>query len=75
MELNIQEVHYYNELSKNFKVEPILCPYDDSTFAHILMSKIDKEDKIFFDCITCDTKFYPGINLVKRIKDGIKLHS
>jgi hypothetical protein len=72
MELNIQEVHYYNELSNTFKAEPILCPYDDNSFSHILLTKIDGEEKVYFKCITCDTKFYPGINLIKKIKEYIK---
>lgn len=73
MEISIQEVHYYNELVKVFKAEPILCPYDESSFSHIILTKIDDEDKVFFQCITCNTKFYPGLNLIKRIKEYIKV--
>ena len=71
MDLSIQEVHYYNDLVSAYKAEQILCPYDDSTFSHILLTSLDKEAKVFFKCVTCDTKFYPGINLIQRIKSYI----
>lgn len=74
MELSIQEVHYYNDLANSLKAEPILCPYDENSFSHILLTNIDDEEKVYLKCITCDTKFYPGINLIKKIKEYIKIN-
>ena len=71
MDITIQEVHYYNRLAENFQAEPILCPYDDNSFSHIILTKIDDDEKVYFKCITCDSKFYPGINLIQRIKSYI----
>lgn len=70
MELTIQEVNYYNELVKNNKAVKIECRFgaDDT-----VVSKIDSSDKVFFYCLGCQSSFYPGINLIEKIKGYIFL--
>jgi len=70
MDLTIQEVNYYNNLVKNGKALKIECTFgaDD-----IVVSKVDSSDKVFFYCLGCQTSFYPGINLIEKIKGYISL--
>lgn len=68
MKLTIQEVHYYNDLVKIGKALKINCPIDETD---IVISKLDKEDKVFFYCISCKTSFYPGLNTIEKIKHTI----
>jgi hypothetical protein len=70
MELTIQEVNYYNELIKNNKATKIECRFgtDDT-----VISKVDSSDKVFFYCLGCQTSFYPGIDLIQKIKGYISL--
>jgi hypothetical protein len=70
MELTIQEVTYYNELVKNNKAKKIECKFDTND---TVVSKVDSSDKVFFYCLGCQTSFYPGINLIERIKGYISL--
>jgi hypothetical protein len=70
MELTIQEVSYYNDLVKNDKALKIECQFDASD---TIVSKIDSSDKVFFYCLGCQTSFYPGINLIEKIKGYISL--
>jgi hypothetical protein len=70
MELTIQEVNYYNELVTNGKAKKIECKFDtDDT----VVSKVDSNDNVFFYCLGCHSSFYPGINLIERIKGYISL--
>jgi DNA primase len=70
MELTIQEVNYYNDLVKNDKATRIECMFgaDDT-----VVSKVDSSDKVFFYCLGCQSSFYPGINLIQKIKGYISL--
>ena len=70
MELTIQEVSYYNDLVKNKKALKIECQFDAGD---TVVSKVDSSDKVFFYCLGCQTSFYPGINLIERIKGYISL--
>jgi hypothetical protein len=70
MELTIQEVSYYNSLVENNKALKIECQFDASD---TVVSKVDSSDKVFFYCLGCQTSFYPGINLIERIKGYISL--
>ena len=70
MDLTIQEVNYYNDLVKNNKALKIECQFDAGD---TLVSKVDSSDKVFFYCLGCQTSFYPGINLIERIKGYISL--
>lgn len=70
MDLTIQEVNYYNDLVKNNKALRIECQFDAGD---TVVSKVDSSDKVFFYCLGCQTSFYPGINLIERIKGYISL--
>jgi hypothetical protein len=70
MDLTIQEVTYYNNLVKNNKALRIECQFDKED---IIISKVDSSDKVFFYCLGCHSSFYPGINLIQRIKGYISL--
>jgi hypothetical protein len=70
MELTIQEVSYYNTLVKKNKALKIECQFDAGD---TIVSKVDSSDKVFFYCLGCQTSFYPGINLIERIKGYISL--
>lgn len=69
MELRIQEVHYYNDLVNKGFAEKISCPMDETD---IVISKLDEKNEVFFYCISCKTSFYPGINLIEKIKAYIQ---
>ena len=70
MELTIQEVTYYNDLVKNNKALKIECQFDKED---TIISRVDSSDKVFFYCLGCQTSFYPGINLMEKIKGYISL--
>ena len=70
MDLTIQEVNHYNNLVKNKKALRIECQFDAND---TVVSKVDNSDKVFFYCLGCRSSFYPGINLVQRIKGYISL--
>ena len=70
MDLTIQEVNYYNDLVKNNKALKIECQFDAGD---TVVSKVDSSDKVFFYCLGCQTSFYPGINLIEKIKGYILL--
>jgi hypothetical protein len=70
MDLTIQEVNYYNDLVKNNKALKIECQFDASD---TVVSKVDSSDKVFFYCLGCQTSFYPGINLMEKIRGYISL--
>jgi DNA primase len=70
MDLTIQEVNYYNDLVKNGKALKIECKFDAND---TVVSKVDSSDKVFFYCLGCQTSFYPGINLIEKIKGYISL--
>ena len=70
MDLTIQEVNYYNDLVKNNKALKIECKFDPQD---TIISRVDSSDKVFFYCLGCRSSFYPGINLIQRIKGYISL--
>lgn len=70
MEITIQEVNYYNELVKNNKAIKIECQFNKED---TIVSKVDSSDKVFFYCLGCQSSFYPGINLIEKIKGYISL--
>ena len=70
MQLTIQEVNHYNNLVKNKKALKIECQFDSND---TVVSKVDSSDKVFFYCLGCQTSFYPGINLIEKIKGYISL--
>lgn len=70
MDLTIQEVNFYNELVKGGKAKKIECQFDAND---TVISKVDSNDNVFFYCLGCHTSFYPGINLIEKIKGYISL--
>jgi hypothetical protein len=70
MDLTIQEVTYYNELVKNGKAKSIECKFDTGD---TIVTKVDSSDKVFFYCLGCQSSFYPGINLIEKIKGYVSL--
>ena len=70
MEVSIQEVNYYNKLVDDGKATAIQCRFDPDD---IVISKVDSSDKVFFYCLGCQASFYPGINLIEKIKGYISL--
>ena len=74
MELTIQEVNLYNNLVKEEKALQILCPFNENEeFPDMVISKIDSSEKVYFYCLSCQASFYPGINLIEKIKGYISL--
>ena len=70
MELKIQEVNYYNKLVESGKAKKIECKFDTSD---TVVSKVDSNDNVFFYCLGCHSSFYPGVNLIEKIKGYISL--
>jgi hypothetical protein len=70
--LTIQEVHFYTLLSDMGKVNPINCPFnEDGVMNHLIISKVNESDEVYFNCVTCESTFTPGTNAQKIIKDTI----
>lgn len=66
--LSVQEVTFYNSLVNKGLVGKINCPFD---IDDIVVTKVNPEDKVYFECITCNSVFYPGIKIEKTIKNTI----
>lgn len=49
----------YLDLSKEGLVQKMDCPLDQG----LLFANIDKDDKIFLYCISCDYKKYIGLQM------------
>lgn len=74
MQVTIQELNFYNDLVKNKKALPIICPFDKSKeFSDIVITKIDDNDKVYFHCISCKSNFYPNTDMIQKIKGYISL--
>lgn len=70
MELSIQEVTHYNDLVNNGKATKIECKFNKED---TVISKVDSSNNVFFYCLGCQSSFYPGINLVEKIKGYIDI--
>lgn len=69
MELSIKEVHSYLNLVNEGRAEKISCPFNETDVADdIIVTKVDEEDKVYFYCLSCKSKFYLGINAIQKIK-------
>ena len=74
MELTIQEVNLYNNLVKDKKALQILCPFNENKeFPDMVISRMDSSDKVYFYCLSCQSSFYPGIDMMEKIKGYISL--
>lgn len=70
--LTIQEVHFYTDLADKGMANPILCPFnEDNIMNHIIISRVNESDEVYFDCKTCNSSFSPGLNAEKIIKNTI----
>jgi hypothetical protein len=75
MDISVQELTEYNDLVKRGLATAILCPFNESEeFPDIVITQVDKDDKVCFRCASCNTIFYPGINLIEKIKGYIKMN-
>ena len=68
MEITIKEVNTYIDLVNQGRAEKIICPINETD---MVIAKIDSDDKVFFYCMSCKTTFYPGIQLIQKIKSYI----
>jgi hypothetical protein len=64
--ITIQEAHKYLQLVNVGMAKPLVCPIDTNHPG--MVSWFDKDEKVCFICLACDTKVYPGDNLSKKIK-------
>ena len=76
MELSIQEVNLYTELISKGKAVPIFCPLSENKeFPDIMMSMIDKNNKVYFKFLSCKANIYPGLNTIEKIRAYIAFNS
>jgi hypothetical protein len=68
MLLSAKEVHFYNDLSNQGLVKKITCPFGEND---VIVTKVNELDEVYFECITCDSSFNPGINIIQNIKLSI----
>jgi hypothetical protein len=66
--LSVQEVTFYNDLVNKGIVGKINCPFD---MDDIVVTKVNSQDKVYFECISCNTTFHPGIKVINTIKNTI----
>ena len=72
MELTIQEVHTYNNLVKEGKVEPLkFAGLGASQFDSILLPNLDEDGKVYLYDVSEQIKIYPGISTIEKIKEAI----
>ena len=70
--LSIKEIHFYNILVEKGFASPMNCPFnDDSVGDHIIFPELDEKNNLFFNCLTCRTKFELGLNTEELIKKAI----
>jgi hypothetical protein len=68
MALSAKEVHFYNNLSDQGLVKKITCPFGEDD---IIVTKEKDSGEVYFECITCNSSFDPGINIIQNIKTTI----
>lgn len=74
--LSMKEIHFYNKLVEKGLAKPLECSFNAERVGnHIIMPELDKDDDLFFICLTCNSKFKPGINTAEVIKSNIKKYS
>jgi hypothetical protein len=72
MELTIQEVHTYNNLVNEGKVEPLkFAGMGESEFDSVLLPALDQDGKVYLHDVSDQIKIYPGINTIEKIKKAI----
>ena len=74
MDLTIQEINHYNNLVKYGKALQILCPFNENEeFPDMVISRVDSSNKVYFYCLSCQASFYPGIDMIEKVKGYISL--
>lgn len=66
--LSIQEVNFYNSLVQKNLAGKINCPFYEND---IVVSRVNSQEEVYFECLTCRTTFHPGINVENIIKTTI----
>jgi transposase-like protein len=66
--LSIQEVNFYNSLANRQLAGKINCPFSSDD---IVVTRVNSEDQVYFECITCNSTFHPGIKVINIIKETI----
>ena len=66
--LSAQEVNYYNDLVDNGLAYRINCPFGEDD---IIVTRVNSQDEVYFECLSCKSVFHPGIKVIKIIKDTI----
>jgi hypothetical protein len=62
----------YYQLSLENKVEPLLCEYVNHTGPLLPKYDFDK-DQTYLECLECQGKKYPGLNLYYQLIDRINI--
>ena len=72
MELTLKDVHTYSFLVKEGRAEELYLPgMDESENSKLVVPKIDENSKVYFYDISSKTKVYPGVDMIKKIKDAV----
>lgn len=72
--LSIQHIAFYKKLVDEKKANPINCPFDKKATEHIIISKVDKEYRVYFKCLDCNSSFRLGLNAERKILKAIEKH-
>lgn len=68
MNLSIQEINFYNQLSDKGLTEKVECVFDSRD---IMTTRVDEDNNPYFYCISCNTKYDIGKNTQEKIKKTI----
>ena len=64
--ITIQEIHQYNNLCNSGLAKHFSCGKDKDH--PNLVSGVSEENVIFFYCLACNYKLFPGNKTIKKIK-------
>ena len=72
MELTLKDVHTYSFLVKEGRAEELYLPgMNESENSKLVVPKIDEDFKVYFYDISSKTRVYPGVDMIKKIKDAV----
>ena len=69
MELTIKEIHTYNDLVNDGKIDPI--NFATAGKDSILLPNLDEDGKVYLEDSSQGLKIYPGISTIEKIKEAI----
>ena len=69
MELTIKEIHTYNDLVNEGKIDPI--NFATAGKDSILLPNLDEDGKVYLEDSSQGLKIYPGISTIEKIKEAI----